>query len=176
MLACGLSLQGGGMSHQAEFGRERGLNRLFHRLGAVGAVATLGLGTAWVLLSVHNTIAQSTVNANLAAVTGPPCPAVSAAAFQSALRTQGLTLKYVFDFNGDTFGRPIGDGDCDVAAEPGSAGLGSYDVCEFTGPAALYVKTGRGEFFFLPGLGRKATVMTPKGIARCVMAAPNLDY
>ena len=26
-----------------------------------------------------------------------------------------------------------------------------------------------------PGLGQKATVMTPNGIARCVMAAPKLD-
>jgi len=73
-------------------------------------------------------------------------------------------------------GRAIGDGDCDVAAANGTAGLGSYDVCEFTSPAVLNVKTGRGEFFFLPGVGRKASVMTEGGIARCVMAAPNLDY
>jgi len=37
------------------------------------------------------------------------------------------------------------------------------------------VKTARGQFYFLLGLGQKATVMTPNGIARCVMAAPNLD-
>lgn len=165
------------MSHLTETGRERGVGRLVPRLVVVGALATLGLGTAWELLSERHTIALSTDAANLAAITGPPCPAaVSAAAFRSALKTQGLTLKYVFGFNGDTFGRPIGDADCDVAAAGGSAGLGSYNVCEFTGPAALYVKTGRGEFFFLPGVGRKATVTTAGGVARCVMAAPNLDY
>jgi hypothetical protein len=37
-------------------------------------------------------------------------------------------------------------------------------------------KTGRAEFFFLPGVGRKATVTTAGGVARCVLAAPNLDY
>ncbi len=163
------------MSHFAAVGRESRLSRLLPRLVLIGAVATLAIGTAWELLSERHTIARSTDNANLAAITGPPCPAVSAAAFQSALKTQELTLKYVFDFNGDTFGRAIGDSDCDVAVAKGSGGLGSYDVCEFTSPAVLYVKTGRGEFFFLPGVARKASVTTAGGIARCVMAAPNLD-
>ena len=164
------------MSHLTESGPERGLGRLIPRLFIICALATIGIGTAWELLSERHAIAVSTETANLGAVAGPPCPAVSAAAFQSALKNQGLTLKYVFNFNGDVFGRAIGDGDCDVAAASGSAGLGSYDVCEFTGPAVLYVKTGKGEFFFLPGVGRKATVLTPNGVARCVMAAPKLDY
>lgn len=164
------------MSHLTDLWRERGVGRLLPRLVIVGALATFAIGTAWELLSEHHTIAQSTDNANLAAIAGPPCPAVSAAAFQSALQAQGLALKYVFDFNGDTFGRAIGDGDCDVAAARGSGGLGSYDVCQFTSPTVLYVRTGRGQFFFLPGVGHKASVMTPGGIARCVMAAPKLDY
>ncbi len=164
------------MSHLTEFGRERGPGRLIVRLFLVGALATIAIATVWELLSERHTIAVSTQNANLGAIAGPPCPAVSAAAFQSALKNQGLTLKYVFDFNGDTFGRAIGDGDCDVAAASGSGGLGSYDVCQFNAPAVLYVKTGKGESFFLPGVGHKATVMTPGGVARCVMAAPKLDY
>lgn len=164
------------MAHLTQFGgHERGPGRLLQRIGIGAAAATLIIGTGLVLLSEHNTIAQSTQQANPAAITGPPCPAVSAAAFQSALKAQGLTLKYVFDFNGDTFGRAIGDGDCDVAAAKGSAGLGSYDVCQFNSPTVLYVKTGRGEFFFLPGVGHKASVMTAGGVARCVMAAPKLD-
>ena len=163
------------MSHLTEFGPERGLGRWISRLFIVGALATIGIGAAWELLAERHTIALSTEDAKLGAITGPPCPAVSAAAFQSTLKSQGLTLKYVFDFNGDVFGRAIGDGDCDVAAASGSAGLGSYDVCEFTGPAVLYVKTGKGESFFLPGVGHKATVMTPNGVARCVMSAPKLD-
>lgn len=164
------------MSHLTRFGHDRGLGRWVPRLVFIGALLTLALGTAWELLDEHHTIAASTANADLGAVAGPPCPAVSASAFASALKAQELTLKYVFPFNGDTFGRAIGDADCDVATARGTAGLGSYDVCEFTGPAVIYVKTGRGEFFFLPGVGHKATVMTPGGIARCVLAAPKLDY
>ncbi len=41
---------------------------------------------------------------------------IHAAAFRSALNSQQLTLKYVFDFNGVTFGRAIGDADCDDGA------------------------------------------------------------
>jgi hypothetical protein len=164
------------MSHLTDLWRERGLGRLVPRLVIIGALATLAVGTAWELLSERHTIAQSTANANLAAIAGPPCPAVSAAAFQSALQAQGLALKYVFDFNGDTFGRAIGDGECDVAAAKGGGGLASYNVCQFTGPAVLYVKTGRGAFFFTPGVGHKATVTTEGGVARCVLAAPKLDY
>lgn len=164
------------MSHHTEFGRERGVGRLIPRLIVIGAVLAFAIGTAWELLEQRHVIAMSTDKANVSAVAGAPCPAVSAAAFASALRAQQLTLKYVFDFNGVTFGRAIGDADCDAAKAKGAAGLGAYAVCEFTGPAVLSVKTSRGEFFFLPGVGHKATVMTPGEIPGCVMAAPKLDY
>jgi hypothetical protein len=164
------------MSYFTRTGTERWVGRLVAPLVIAGAIGTLVLGSAWMLLSQRHIIARSTDDANLAAIVGPPCPAVSATAFRSALKSEDLTLKYVFDFNGDTFGRAIGDGDCDVAAAQGAGGLGSYDVCEFTGPAVLYVKSGRGEFFFLPGVGHKATVTTAGGVARCVLAAPKLDY
>jgi hypothetical protein len=70
------------------------------------------------------------------------------------------------------FGRYFGIADCSVAASKAGLGLGSYDVCQFTGPSTLYVKTPRGEFYFSPGVGHKATVMTEGGVAHCVMAAP----
>ena len=159
-----------------DYGGDRGLERWVPRAVFVGVLATLAIGTAWELLREHRVIAQSTENADLAAVAGPPCPAVSAAVFQRSLKAQQLTLKYVFNFNGDVFSRAIGDADCDVATAKGSAGLGSYDVCEFTGPAVIYAKTRKGAFFFLPGVGHKATVTTADGIGRCVMAAPKLDY
>jgi hypothetical protein len=81
-------------------------------------------------------------------------------------------MRYVFDYNGVTFGRDFGNADCSVAAAEGTLGLGSYDVCQFTGPAVLYVRTPRGAFYYQPGVGRRATVMTPNGAPRCVMAAP----
>jgi hypothetical protein len=165
------------MRELTEFGRPEPLsvNALMPWLALVGVALTLAIATVWELGAEHRQIAQSTADAKLSAIVGPACPQVSAAAFQSAVAAQGRGLRYVFDFNGDSFSRSFGDGDCGVAAANGSLGLGTYDVCEFTSPGVLAVKTSRGQFYFLPGLGQKATVMTPNGIARCVMAAPKLD-
>jgi hypothetical protein len=164
------------MTHLTESGPASGLARLLPRLLVGGIVAGVAILVVWELALARHQIALSADAADVSAIVGAPCPAVSAAAFQSALKSQDLTLKYVFDFNGVTFARAIGDSDCDVAPAKGSFGLTSYDVCQFTSPAVLYVKTGRGEFFYLPGVGHKASVMTPGGVARCVMAAPKLDY
>ena len=60
------------MSHLTEFGPERGLGRWISRLFIVGALATIGIGTAWELLSERHTIAVSTETANVGAIAGPP--------------------------------------------------------------------------------------------------------
>jgi hypothetical protein len=158
----------------ADFGStSRGVERHLPRLVVGGAVATLVVGTLWGVLAERQTIAQSTADTNLAAIVGPPCPAISAATARQSLQAQGVTMKYVFDFNGDTFGRVFGYADCSVAAS--KVGLGSYDVCQFTGPSVLYVKTAHSVAYFAPGVGHKATVMTENGVPRCVMAAPAWD-
>jgi hypothetical protein len=159
-----------------EVGRPEPLsvNAVMPWFAGVGVALTLAISTVWELGAERHQIALSTADVNPGAIVGPTCPQVSAAAFQREVTAEGRGLRYSFDFNGDSFSRSFGDGDCGVAAESGSLGLGSYDVCEFTSPGVLAVKTPRGQFYFLPGLGRKATVMTPKGIARCVMAAPRL--
>ncbi|HEY1751019.1 MAG TPA: hypothetical protein VGG29_07130 [Caulobacteraceae bacterium] len=162
------------MSHLTDIGREGGLHVWMPRLFIIGIVAILGITTAWELLDEHDIIARSTAVANPAAISGPPCPALGAVQFQQALGV-GPKLAYTFDFNGDSFGRAFGYADCDVAAAKGSGGLGSYDICQFTSPAILYVKTPRGAFYFQPGIGQKATVTTAGGQARCVMAAPKYD-
>jgi len=165
------------MSQLTEFGRPRPRSAgwLAPRLVIAGALLTVAFGTIWEVSSERHRIAESTTDARLPAIVGPACPEVTAAEFRSAVAAQGRGLRYTFDFNGARFSRSFGNGDCDVAAAKGGLGLGTYDVCEFTSPAVLYVKTARGEFYFLPGIGRKATVMTPNGIARCVMAGPSLD-
>jgi hypothetical protein len=140
----------------------------FTWLVAAGMFAILIVGTAWGVFAERQTIAQSA--AETGTIVGPPCPAASRADFESTVKLQG-PLPYVFEFNGASFGRYFGYADCSVAP-PKDGGLGSYDVCQFTSPSTLYVKTPRGEFYFQPGVGRKATVMTEGGVARCVMAAP----
>ena len=146
-----------------------GLGGVFTWLVVGGMFAILILGTAWGLWAEQRTIAQS--GAETGAIVGPPCPLATRADFENTVKLQG-PLPYVFDFNGASFGRYFGYADCSVA--PPKSGLGSYDVCQFTSPSTLYVKTLRGESYFAPGVGRKATVMTEGGVARCVMAAPGL--
>jgi hypothetical protein len=146
-----------------------GLNGVVTWLVVGGMFAILVVATAWGVIAEQRTIAQS--EAETGAIVGPPCPIASRADFASTLKLQG-PLPYVFDFNGVSFGRYFGYADCSVAASKQGLGLGSYDVCQFTSPSMLYVKTPRGEYYFSPGVGRKATVMTPGGVARCVMAAP----
>ncbi|HLY78509.1 MAG TPA: hypothetical protein VKQ70_03995 [Caulobacteraceae bacterium] len=160
------------MNQAVDFGGSpgKGLNRLVPRLFVIGAIATFAAGTAWDLVWQHQQIAKSTADTNVAAIVGPPCPA-SRAVYNQAMKLQG-PLPYVFSYNGVTFGRYFGYADCSVAEAKGSAGLGSYVVCQFTSPSVLYVRTARGAFFFTPGVGQKASVMTENGVARCVMAAP----
>ena len=154
----------------ADFGAPRGFEGFLPRLVIGGAFATLAVGTLWGLMAEHQVIARSMADTNLAAIVGPPCPALTPTAARTSLKAQGVALSYVFDFNGDTFGRVFGHADCSVASADDS--LGSYDVCQFTSPDMLFVKTARGEAWFAPGVGQKATVMTPGGAPRCVMAAP----
>jgi hypothetical protein len=163
------------MSELTEFGRARpgSLNALVPRLVIAGAILTLAIATVWQVAWEHHQVAQSTADENLSAIVGPPCPQVSAPAFQSAANA-GRGIRYTDDFNGVSFGRSFGDGDCSVAAEKGHA-LGSYVVCQFSGPGILSVKTARATAYFLPGIGQKATVMTPRGVPQCVMAAPKFD-
>ena len=160
------------MNRSIDFGGSAGKNLNHHlpRLFVVGAIATFAAGTVWDLVWQHQQIATSAARTRVSDIVGPPCPA-SQAAFQSAVKLQG-PLPYVFQYNGVTFGRYFGYADCSVAESNDGLGLGSYDVCQFTGPAVLYVKTPRGQFYFTPGVGQKATVMTEGGVAKCVMAAP----
>jgi hypothetical protein len=160
------------MNRSIDFGgaAERGVSYWLPRLFIIGALATFAAGTLWDLVWQHQEIAKSTADTDVAAIVGPPCPA-SRAAYDQAVKLQG-PLPYVFTYNDVTFGRYFGYADCSVSEAKGGVGLGSYAVCQFTSPAVLYVKAARGAFYFTPGVGRKATVMTEGGVARCVMAAP----
>jgi hypothetical protein len=162
------------MTHTSDFGAThgKGSGRAIGLAMLAGGLLFAAAAVYWDLSTQHRIIAQSDAETNVAAIVGPPCPVLSAPAFQQAVKTEGPPLPYVFDFNGGTFGRDFGYADCSVAEAKGSLGLGSYNVCQFTSPGLLYVKTSRGQFYFRPGVGKKATVMTPDGVARCVLAAP----
>ena len=52
----------------------------------------------------------------------------------------------------------------------GGKGTGTYPACQFMSPAVLTVRSDKGTFRFLPGLGKDATVFVEHGQPRCVMA------
>lgn len=100
-----------------------------------------------------------------AAVEGPPCPAITAAQFEAQRRKRFKATLY----EGVVFGRQYGHMNCSALRYGGGWGLGTYPACQFTGPGLLHVKTAKGDWYFAPGVGKPATVATPRGRARCVM-------
>lgn len=100
-------------------------------------------------------------------VSGPPCPEISAVEFERRRLRAPHGTRY-----GDTiFFRQFGHLTCNAVNDHGGKGFGVYAVCQFTSPNVLRVKTPKGEWFFVPGPGQPATVMTPHDLARCVVAS-----
>ena len=101
------------------------------------------------------------------AITGTPCPEISAADFAGRHLQAPKGTRYE-----DTiFFRQFGHLTCTSVNDNGGTGFGVYAVCQFTSPNVLRVKTPKGEWVFVPGPGQPATVMTPHGKARCVLAS-----
>ena len=100
------------------------------------------------------------------AISGPPCPQVSAQAFQ----TQPVRIHEQFEDNDVKFGRGYGHVSCDDIKEDGGKGFGSFTECQFTSPGALQVTTSSGDTYFLTKAS-PATVMVRKSGVTCVLAA-----
>lgn len=100
-----------------------------------------------------------------ATVLGPPCPELTAAEFAA----RKLKAPKATNYENVIFARQFGHMDCRSLRYGGGWGTDTYPVCQFTSPAALHVRTARGEWFYAPGPGQPATVATPHGHARCVM-------
>ena len=76
-----------------------------------------------------------------------------------------------FEYGGTRFARKVGHVDCAMTVDNRGRGLGLVPTCQFTGPAALIVSTGKGDFYYLPGVGQPATVTISRGRPVCVLAA-----
>ena len=98
-------------------------------------------------------------------VSGPPCPSLSAPAFQA----QSIRPTQAFRMEGVVFARAYGYSSCNQW--PAKGGLEALVVCQFTNPGVLAVSTKAGDFYFAPGIGRPATVSTDSGTPRCVAAS-----
>lgn len=108
-------------------------------------------------------LAASTEAANLAAISGPACPTLTAAEYEA--RT--AKPKKAFVFNDIRFDRRFGHVDCNTVAT--GKGQAYAPVCQFSGPALLAVTTDKGRFVFSPGAGKPVTIIVEDGAPRCVM-------
>ncbi|WP_304170024.1 hypothetical protein [Phenylobacterium aquaticum] len=133
---------------------------------AIGAPVTYVLGKAAL---ERNAVAlqESKVFTQDLTVTGAPCPSWTAAQYAA----QPLRAQQVFSFDMIDFGRRFGHVECGVAGMHGADKIGERDVCQFTGPAVLEIKSGKGTFYFAPGVGVPATVSVQHGVPSCVMAS-----
>lgn len=102
-----------------------------------------------------------------AAVAGPPCEPLTAAAFAARKLSAPKATRY----EGVTFARRFGHVECSALRYGGGWGSDTYPVCQFTSPAALRVKTAQGEWFFAPPPGQPATVAVPHGQPRCLLGS-----
>ena len=100
------------------------------------------------------------------AITGPPCPQVSAQAFQA----QPVRIHERFENDDITFGRGYGHVSCDDIVNDGGRGFGTFTECQFTSPGAIEVTTSAGVTYFLTRVS-PATITVKKGAVGCVLAA-----
>lgn len=129
-------------------------------LGAAVIVGVIAVGIG-AKLRRDNAIAASAASVDMAALQGDPCPTLSKADYEA----RGAKAKQAFVTNDIRYERRFGHADCNVVA----AGGGFAPVCQFSGPALLVVTTQKGAFYFAPGAGRAATVVTRDGVPSCVL-------
>lgn len=100
-------------------------------------------------------------------ITGPPCPSLTREQFES----RKLKAPKTTDYAGVTLARQFGHVTCSPLRYGDGWGLSHYVVCQFTSPNVLRVTTKKGDWYFEPGMGRPATISTPRDQASCVLAS-----
>lgn len=100
-------------------------------------------------------------------VTGPPCPQVTKAVFAA----QPFEARQVTNLAGVRWARSSATVVCHGTDMGGGKGQIADPVCQFSSPRVLQITTAKGDFYFVPGLGNRATVSVHDGVASCVIGA-----
>lgn len=129
----------------------------------VGVLLVIVVAASVVFLVQRN---QAIEEARDWAITGPPCPTTTAAAY-AANQQHALTT---FEFSGVTWSREFGHSSCNAVVNGGGKGFGTFPECQFTSPDQLKVTTAKGDFYFYVR-GKPATVAVHDGVPSCVLAA-----
>ena len=135
---------------------------------ALWIAALIGVAVVGAVLSVSWGRRQqlATATAEKWDITGPPCPSLSAAAFQA----QHYLAEKIMTYDGMSIGRHSGNVSCTEVAYKGGRSLFKYPVCQFTSPSALTVKVGDQAAYYALN-GRPATLSLQHGKLGCVMAS-----
>jgi hypothetical protein len=138
----------------------------YGRRGKRKSNPALFIGLAAVVLLVGGFFAWNAIKGagKVDALTGPPCPTLTAEAFAA----QGVSLSREFAYGDAKFARQFGHSECTTVQTHG--GYGAHPRCELTSPTVLKVTTSRGEYFYAPGTGMPVTVEVENGQPRCVLA------
>ena len=105
-------------------------------------------------------------------VSGPACPSVTAADVQAL----DLANHTPFAFASMRGSMASGIVSCTVLDLAEGRPTPPYTVCQFSAPFVIALTTPRGQVYFEPGVGRKATVSLRNGQPSCVMGAKLHDW
>lgn len=97
-------------------------------------------------------------------VKGPPCTAVTAAAFKA----RGTPVNETFQYDDAVFARAFGQGSCAQIHKDGGRSLATASVCQFSSPTTLSVHTGKGDTFYVAEVGKPIAVTVDHGEVSCV--------
>lgn len=136
----------------------------------IGGGAAVAIIVAAVLIIWRSSTQTDTQEATAWSPAGPPCPAISAADWKALAIEKPLPFGYE-SLKGEVENLDVS---CNVIDRDGGKPTPPFPVCQFRAPFAIHVATAKGDAYFKPGVGQPATVSLPGGVARCVMAAPDM--
>jgi hypothetical protein len=148
----------------ADYG-ERSKRRRGTPFGVVAVVVGVPLlvGTAAISWMIQRQ--QAVAEAAGWNITGPPCPTLTLAQFQSAPRAPFEA----FTYEGVAFSRQFGHVSCNAVVNNGGRGLGTFPECQFTSAGIVKISTPRGDAYYSTG-SQPSTVAIHQDQPSCVLA------
>jgi hypothetical protein len=104
-------------------------------------------------------------------IAGAPCAATSKAAFDAA----GVTLNVTNVIDQAQFARAYGHVSCSDVRDRGGRGFGVVNVCQFSSPLGLRVRTPKGEFYYLLPAAKPVVISIVGGVPACVFGSTEWD-
>lgn len=104
-------------------------------------------------------------------IPGAPCAVSSKTAIDAA----GESLKDSNVLDEVSFARAYGHVSCTDVRDHGGRGFGVINVCQFSSPRALSVRTPKGEFYYLAPAAKPVVVSVDNGVPACVIGSTEWD-